>query len=270
MQEDLAFEMLKKKILKERGFECSQYRERYLKRRFAVRMRRHNIGSYREYMRILDEDKEEYNRLFNDLTVNVTEFFRNPETFRVLERDILPKIIERKKGENKNLIRVWSAGCASGEEAYTIAILFHEVLKDEIENFYIKIIGTDIHEQSIENAKRGEYNKDSLKNVEPRILRKYFESDDVYRVKDDVKRIVAFGKHDLVNDDNFIMLDLIICRNVVIYFSKELQTRLYQNFYDSLNNEGYLVIGKSEALLGKAAELFEAVNVKERIYKKRG
>ena len=269
-EDDQAFSALKRRIYRDRGLDTSQYKDSYIKRRLATRMRANGVTNYLEYMRLLSKNPDEYKPLLNALTINVTEFFRNPETYKVI-KGILRDIIEEKERLNRSLIRIWSAGCSSGEEPYSIAILLCEILGNRINNFNISIHATDIDDRILIKAKAGEYQKDHLKNVSKACLHKYFIFDresDMYTVKEELKKLIKFKKHDLISGRKLGLFDMILCRNVVIYFSRELQERLYMDFYDSLTEGGYFVMGKTESLIGEAHVKAESFNKPERIYRK--
>ncbi len=151
--EEQQFIALKAKILKDRGLDCTQYKPNYLKRRLAVRMRAHRVESYREYMKILDSDTLEYNKLMDCLTINVTQFFRDPATFEVLEKVVLPQLVSDKQNRKGRVIRAWSAGCASGEEPFSLAILLSEVLGNKLRDFTVSIYATDIDYLYADKAK---------------------------------------------------------------------------------------------------------------------
>ena len=267
-EDDKAFEAIKKRIYEVRGLDTRQYKDSYIKRRLATRMRANNVESYSGYLKIINKNVDEFNPLLNALTINVTEFFRNPETYTAVE-DVLNQLVLDKEKKDRSLIRIWSAGCSSGEEPYSIAILMLELLKDRIKDFNISIHATDVDNQILERAKVGEYQVDNLKNMSKVRLSKYFtRNGDKYIVKEDVKRLIKFKKHDLISEKRLGLFDAILCRNVVIYFSKELQNRLYMHFFNSLIAGGYFIMGKTETLLGEAQQRFVSINKSERIYQK--
>jgi chemotaxis protein methyltransferase CheR len=267
--EDWNFELLKREIFKDTSVDFDQYKNNYLKRRLGVRMRARSITSYDRYRRILESDPSEYNLLLKDITINVTEFFRDPKVFKVIETEILPLIIYNKVTNNRRVIRIWSAGCATGEEPYSVAILLRDLIEDEFDNFLISVYGTDIDDSSLMAAKGGNYLPRQVTNVKPDYLDKYFIIDgENYQVSDQVKEIVKFKKHDLFTENRMSHFDLILCRNVMIYFTKEMQAKLVTRFYRSLNLGGYIVFGKTEGLLGNIKDNFTIVNSEERIYQK--
>lgn len=267
-QSDQGFKALQKRIIKERGLDLSQYREKCLKRRIDVRLRATRSHNYLEYMAVLKKDPSEYDRLLDALTINVTNFFRDKSTYRIIEDTVIPELVSSKKREGKRIIRVWSAACASGEEPYSIAILFHEILGDKINDFFISIHATDIDKPSLDKAKMAEYEAGAFSGVNEKILRRFFNRNLKYNLKELIKQMVRFKQHDLISDRPLTHLDIILCRNVLIYFSRDLQVKLFNKFYKGLNQGGYLILGKTESLAGESAELFQPVSIRERIYRK--
>jgi chemotaxis protein methyltransferase CheR len=306
---DNKFQFLLEKIRRNKGVDFSLYREGTLRRRIDSRLRTAGCGDYLEYVSYLNRNPEEYDRLIEAVTINVTEFFRNPETFRVIQQKVLPEIIKGQQEQAKKPIRVWCAGASYGEETYSIAILFLRVLQEKIADYNIKVLGTDIDPDCIAKAKTGIYEPSHLKEVGKNILGRYFSGEgNNYRVNDEVRQLTEFKLHDLthclpqadppkVDKDvpritrmariktqnglqlqyqcnpcnqwlNFKNTDLILCRNVVIYFTKPLQAYVYNLFAKCLKPGGFLVLGKVEALGGHAQGFFETVDNKERIYRK--
>lgn len=267
MEEDPGFELLKKIITENTGFNCEYYKEAHFRRRINVRVRATNSESYGAYLKILKKDPLEYGYLVETLTVNVSEFFRNPETFRIIEKEIIPSIVKHRSESLIQSIRIWSAGCAAGEEAYSLAILLHRVLKKDFNKYRIRIIGTDIDAQSLEKARKGIYSENSLKNVDAGTKNQYFlKQGEVYQVIDQLRNITHFKYHDLISGPTINHFDIIICRNAMIYFKKEIQEQLQFNFYQALEKGGFFVIGKAETLLGTAPDLFKPYNTRERLY----
>ncbi len=264
---DPGFELLKRTISGNTGFNCEHYKEAHFRRRINVRVRATNSESYGAYLKLLKKDPQEYESLFDALTINVSEFFRNPETFRIIEKEIIPSLVKNRSGLFIRSIRIWSAGCAAGEEAYSLAILLHRTLKNDFNKYRIRIIGTDIDIQSLEKAKKGVYNENSLKNLDQGTRERYFlKQGDVYQIIDEFKSITQFKCQDLISDPKIDHFDLIVCRNVMIYFKKEIQEQLQLNFYKALGKGGFFIIGKSETLLGAASSLFRPYNTRERLY----
>ena len=260
----IAFDRLKKVLHEGTNINFEYYRESYLQRRVKVRLTATKTKTYVDYIRYLKENPNEYNLLVSDLTVNYTKFFRDPDVYVFLKKKILPELLS-----SKRWVRIWSAGCATGEEPYSLAMLVHEVLKQPLNNSRVSIYASDLDRTALEKAKSGEYTKRKVNGVEERLLDRYFEFDnDVYRVKDDVKQIIHFEEQDLMTPPIRRNLDLILCRNVMIYFSKEIQHKIYMNFYDALRNGGYFISGKTELVGGEAGKKFVEFDSSCRVYQK--
>jgi chemotaxis protein methyltransferase CheR len=268
--QDRYFELLKREIFKDTSLDFNQFKNNYLKRRLGVRMRVKGVKTYDKYLRLLFSDPGEYDFLLKDITINVTEFFRDPEVFHIIWEEILPLMIYNKVKHNRRVIRLWSAGCSSGEEPYSLAILMRDLLAEKFDNFVISIYGTDIDDASLETAKMGIYLPRQVENVEPELLSHYFKNNgEKYEVKDEIKDMVKFKKLDLFSQVNISHFDIIFCRNVMIYFNKDMQEKLFQRFHESLNDGGYLIIGKTEGIFSGERDKFEIINSRERIYQKK-
>ncbi|KKG12889.1 protein-glutamate O-methyltransferase CheR [Methanosarcina sp. 2.H.A.1B.4] len=267
LEEDPGFELLKKVITESTGFNCEQYKEAHFRRRINVRVRATNSENYEEYLRLLKKNSAEHENLIKTLTINVSEFFRNPETFGVIEKEVIPFLIKSKSDSLVKSIRIWSAGCATGEEAYSLAILLHRVLGRDFEKYRISIIGTDIDNFSLEKARKGVYRENVLKNVDASIIKSYFvQQGETYQVSNQLRSMIRFQRQDMISESCTNHFDLIICRNVMIYFKKEIQEHLQLNFHNALNRGGFFVIGKAETLLGTASNRFKPYNARERLY----
>ncbi len=269
-KKEVAFYLVLEKLRRNRGVDFSLYRHGTLKRRLDARVRAVGGSDYSQYLLYLNHSPQEYDRLIESLTVNVTEFFRDPETFAFLQKNILPKIIHKKEAQKRRLIRVWSAGSSSGQEAYSLAILFLEALKEKASEFQLKIYGTDLDPACIREAKRAVYEPSCMKNVSPALLKKYFlPQESFYEAKDFLKEFVRFEERDLTVKEPLAHVDLILCRNVLIYFTRPLQEKIYASFSDALNEEGYLVLGKVESITGASLKQWEPIHIGERIYQKK-
>jgi len=269
MEMDLAFEYLKKKM-RSIGINCDGYKDDFLKRRLEGRMRLLGVTSYADYAHYIEKHSSEFNDLYDALTINVSEFFRDVSVWEALRHSILPAMVKEKLVSGKKELKVWSAGCADGEETYTHAILILETLAYLSKSFKIEVLGTDIDTPSLNRAKKGTYSPVRLKLVSHSILQRYFlpNPDGTLTISQPVKDIVVFKHHDLFTPPQSADFDIISCRNVIIYFSRELQQRLFQNFYNALVPGGYLILGKVETLFGEAACKFTGENLAERIYRK--
>jgi chemotaxis protein methyltransferase CheR len=264
--DDEELEKLKRKIEKDRGFNCQFYKEKCLRRRIAVRMRARGQRSFAEYGALLDRDPAEYDHLLDTLTINVTKFFRNLETWQAVEQQVLPTLFE-----GRGPVKVWSAGSASGEEAYTASILMREWLEKErrqADISRVQITGTDIDRRSLDAARKGEYPELSMAETPQRVLDRWFTGGPPWTLRPEAKQGVTFERRDLISGEPLGGQNLIFCRNVVIYFDRDIQERLFKRFYDSLAPGGFLVMGKVETLIGEARLLFRPVNNRERIFRR--
>ncbi len=267
-EDDSEFSELKFIIKREIGFNCEQYKQAHLKRRLAVRLRATQSKSYKEYAEVLLKNPDERKQLKETLTVNVTELFRNPETYEEFRATALPELI-KSRGENRNL-KVWSAGCSNGEEPYSIAIMLIEYLGISAKRYNISIIGTDIDEDSLSKARLGIFHPKALEKISKERLDRFFiKNDNNYKVTDEIHRMVTFKNHDLISGQKLSGFDIIFCRNVTIYFEQKLQEKLYLDFYNAMKDGGYFVMGKTETLIGQSSRLFKHVDLKERIYQKK-
>jgi chemotaxis protein methyltransferase CheR len=264
-----AFKLLLNKIFEDRRLDFSQYREGFLKRRVALRMHVNKIDSYSNYLLLLIKNPEEYEKLFDVLCINISEFFRDPVVWQSL-RGHLESLIQQKLKLNDRHIRIWSAGCANGEEPYSVAILLKEILNYNAAQFSIEIYGTDIDKKCLKAADAAGYPKESLKNVDAKYLKSSFTSSGKdFRVKEEVKNWVQLESRDLILDDSIEATDVILCRNVFIFLGRDLQEQLLTKFYKSLKTGGYLILGKVEMILGEAKEIFEEIDCKNRIFRKK-
>ncbi len=265
-EKDPDFLALLDRIRRERGFDGTQYKTSFLKRRLAVRLRARKVDCYRQYMRLLDEDPDEYVPLMSALTINLTYFFRDSSAFVALRDLVLAPMLEAKREQKRFTVRVWSAGCATGEEAYSLSILFHELLGSKLPRWDITVLATDYDAEVLDRARRGVYGDLSFRDVDEEYLARYFIHGDGYQVKPEIKALVTFRQHDLVSDPMPKRLDLILCRNVLIYFSRGQHERLFHQFHQALREGGYLALGKTEILLPSVSHLFRPVNLREHIY----
>jgi chemotaxis methyl-accepting protein methylase len=266
--DDAGFAALTAKIARERAFGCASYKEKCLRRRIAVRMRARGVHRFADYAALLDRDAVEYERLLDTLTINVTKLFRNWSTFEAISRTVVPILWE---GAARP-IRVWSAGCSSGEEAYSLAILFHRhaALRGEsIDGSRAHVLGSDIDRVSLDTARRGQYAETAFADTPADLRRRYFSARPPFEVAPEVRSLVSFERRDLIVDPPQGGMHLIACRNVLIYFDRATQEALFQRFHDALVPGGFLVLGKVETLLGATRSLFSAVDPRERIFRRR-
>lgn len=263
------FQLLLDKIKEVRGLDFRHYHQDLLKRRVAIRLRANNIGTYWEYLMLLMSTPEEYDKLFEVLCINVSEFFRDPEVWKSII-SIFENLIRQKKESGDNSIRIWSAGCANGEEPYSIAIILKQLLQSEATNFCVEIFATDVDKKSLKAAEKAEYAREFLKNVNKNLLRRHFYFDGrTYRLNDEIRNMVNFQNQDLTSQDLIKDTDVVFCRNVFIYFDRDLQEQLLMKFYNALKPNGYLIMGKAETLISEAKEIFQEIDFASRIYKKK-
>ena len=250
-----------------KGVDLSQYHQNFLFRRLRLRLQTTKSKDYLDYIKLLREAPEECNHFLDTLSINVTEFFRDPEVFEAFKKTVLSELIARKEASQHRVVRIWSAGCASGEEPYSIAISAKEATKDR-PGFLIKILGTDIDNDALEKARKAEYPEKELGKIKQDVLKKYFIRLDNqgYRVKDEIRQLVKFENCNLSSEPSFKLLDAIFCRNVLIYLSHTQKDALYHKFNQLLNPGGYLVLSKVEMLWER--NLFNVILPNEKIYQK--
>jgi chemotaxis methyl-accepting protein methylase len=266
--DDAEFRALMEKITRDSGFQCSSYKDKCLRRRIAVRIRARGVSGCAEYSAMLDDDPREYERLMRSLTVNVTKFFRNWDTYSAIDQKVVPALM----GNREREIRVWSAGCSSGEEPYSIGILMHRhaAANDGGRLESVVIVGTDIDTDCLGEAERGVYAESALGDTPADLREQYFPQVAGLRTMvPGVRRLVTFEARDLLLfEPPFDAAHLIVCRNVIIYLERAAQDALFTHFHQTLAPGGFLVLGKVETLLGEARGLFSPVNARERIFRK--
>lgn len=260
-----AFISLQKSIEKLVRIKCSNYKEDYIKRRILSRMRLTNNADFEAYHKYLLANPQEQDLLKNALTINVTKFFRDPEVFEVIRREVLPELVR-----HKNSIRIWCAGCATGEEPYSLAILAYEqmLLHKDVS---VMIYATDIDTTALQKAMAGTYDSKALENVDEKRLRKHFISrdDGTFEVRPHIKNLVKFREHDLMSGVPVAWyLDAVVCRNVTIYFNQKQKNDLTRLFHSALATDGYYVIGKTEYLAREVEYLFTPYNAVQKILRK--
>ncbi len=251
------------------GIDFNGYRRPTIERRLRQRMAATDTHSLRDYLVYLESNPEEYQRLVASFLIKVTNFFRDPVIYGHLAEAILPEVVARARAFG-NEIRVWSAGCAKGEEAYSLAILLCEALGDEVERFHIRLFATDVDNNAVAFARRGVYPASALASVDPEVVARYFRREGGQFVAGNrLRGLIVFGQHDLGNRPPFPRTDLILCRNVLIYFTPEMQQRALQLFAFSLRAGGYLVLGKAETV-SPASEFFQADSQALKVYRRMG
>jgi two-component system, chemotaxis family, CheB/CheR fusion protein len=263
---DRDLEVLLDYLRRSRGLDFTGYKRTSLSRRIEKRMQDVGVDSYLGYLDHLEVDPEEFTQLFNTILLNVTSFFRDPPTWDYLAAEILPRILAD-KGEDEP-IRIWSAGCASGEEAYTLAMVAAETLGPDAVRERAKIYATDLDEEALTQARQARYSSKQVEGVPPELLERYFERNgDHYMFSKELRRSVIFGPHNLIRDAPIPRIDLLVCRNTLMYLNSETQAQVLARFSFALREGGYLLLGKAEMLLAHS-DLFTSVDLKRRVFRK--
>src|SRR5437867_7681481 len=254
-------------LKKQMGVDFTSYKLATLNRRIQRRMALHRMTKLGQYARFLRDNKKEIEALFDDLLINVTRFFRDPSLFTALRKRFLPAILKNKHRQDE--LRAWVPGCATGEEVYSLAICILETLGKRASELRIQIFGTDLSEAMIDHARAGIYPGAIEKDVTPKRLKQFFEKrDSTYQISRRVREICTFARQNVITDPPFSRLDLVSCRNVLIYLSPELHKRCIPQFHHALNPGSYLILGPAESV-GIFDELFDLVEKKNKIYTKK-
>ncbi len=259
-------EVLLDYLRRNRGFDFTGYKRTSLTRRIDKRMQAIGIPGYLDYVDYLEVVPEEFTHLFNTILINVTGFLRDPQAWEFLAEEIMPDILAtRRPGEP---LRIWSAGCASGQEAYTLAMLCGEVLGVDGFRERVKIYATDVDEEALNQARSARYSAKEVEGVPADMLQRYFERNGQghFVFSKDMRRSVIFGRHDLIQDAPISRIDLLVCRNTLMYFNSEIQGHILSRFAFALREGGYLFLGKAEMLLAHS-NLFSAVDLKRRVFR---
>lgn len=251
-------------LFEEHGVDFSLYKKNTLIRRIERRLSALKIDSLKEYIEILEETENESTMLYHDILIGVTSFFRDKEAFDKLYAQIDHLIKKKEQGEE---IRMWSIGCSTGEEAYSLAIILADILKEKINKYKIKIFATDIDDEALKIARTGVYSETSLEGLDKKIISKYFSvQKNQFEIKKSLRELVIFSKHNIVSDSPFLRLDLISCRNMLIYFSNSLQNKFFPIVHYALKDNGILFLGKSESV-GQHIDLFNLIDKSAKIFK---
>ncbi|HEY9694763.1 MAG TPA: CheR family methyltransferase [Oculatellaceae cyanobacterium] len=250
-------------IKNNRGFDFTNYKSPSLIRRIRLRMKEVNIDNYSEYIDYLAVQPTEFNYLFNTILINVTCFFRDRASWDYLASDIIPVILDKNPDKS---IRIWSAGCASGQEAYTLAMVLAEIVGQKLFRERVKIFATDVDEEALSQARQGSYSLKEVKDIPDHLLTKYFDCNaNRFTFNKELRRCLIFGRHNLMQDAPIAKVDLLVCRNSLMYFNVEGQSRLLDRFHFALNDDSFLFLGKAETLFTRS-NLFTPIDLKRRIY----
>jgi two-component system CheB/CheR fusion protein len=264
---DPGLEELLQFIRDSRGFDFTGYKRTSISRRIRKRMQDVGIADFVDYRDLLESSAEEFRYLFNTILINVTAFFRDTETWNYLQREIVTELLSGIDPTQD--IRVWSAGCSTGEEAYSLAIVLAEALGIDECARRVKIYGTDVDEEALREARSGVYPAKALEPLSDELRTKYFESTGGrYTFRSDLRRRVIFGRHDITRDAPISRLDLLLCRNTLMYFNVEAQSQIVDRFHFAIRENGYLLLGKAEMLLAEGNR-FEIVSMRQRTFRRR-
>ncbi|WP_306213085.1 CheR family methyltransferase [Actinoplanes sp. RD1] len=267
-REDERFEELLAHLSEARGFDFTGYKRSSLMRRVQRRMSQVRIAGHGEYLEFLRARPDEFTSLFNTILINVTSFFRDPEAWDHLRREVLEPMVAAKPADTP--LRVWTAGCASGEEAYTVAMLLSDILGPADLHRRVKIYATDVDEEQLGEARRAVYDERALAGMPPELVERHFElAGRRFRVRRDLRRSVIFGRNDLVQNAPIPRIDLLTCRNTLMYFTAGTQARVLARFHFALVPQGALFLGRAETLRGHAGT-FEPIDARHRVFRKTG
>ncbi len=263
----MLFDEFLKEVASSVGLQWRPFKRRGIERRVKNRIVQIGLSHFEEYLLKIKNDPEEQNHLSKILIVTISRFFRDQEVFHAVGSSIIPILLEEK---NKKDFKIWSIGCASGEEPYSLSILWKEKFEKIWPHIHLSILATDIDERLFKRAEKGRYKKSSLKEVPQDILKDYFKMDNGFYILDQVVReSIRFKRHDIIHEEPFSGMDMVFCRNLAFtYFSKESQMDVLKKIAGSLRGKGYLVIGKDESLPLTYPTLFVPVFTLEKIYKK--
>ncbi len=246
------------------GVDFSLYKKNTVHRRLERRIAALKLESLQDYYDSAKDDPNEISNLYHDILIGVTSFFRDKEAFDLIKHHIESIVSKKEAGEE---IRFWSIGCSTGEEAYSLAIILSEILGEDISRYKIKIFATDIDDESLKIARTGLYAETSLENLDKKMIQRYFSvQKNQFEVKKNLRELVIFSRHNIVSDSPFLRLDLVSCRNMLIYFSQDLQNKFFPLVHYALNDSGILFLGKSESL-GAHIDLFSVLDKNEKIFK---
>jgi chemotaxis methyl-accepting protein methylase len=249
------------------GVDLTLYRQNFIYRHVRSRMHDRKCAAAAEYIAVLKSEKGELTELLDSLSINVTHFFRDADVYDMFRKKIIPELVRQKGGAPSALIRIWSAACASGQEPYSLAIMFKEALAGQ-DQVMVRITATDIDAEAIKRAQEGVYDLRDFRETDKKILDKYFTPvyNNRYQLSDEIKKMVRFERNNLITDEPLKFIDVIFCRNVMIYFSREQQELLFKKFHQALSSKGYLVLAKVETVWEKS--LFTTIDGPNKIYQK--
>jgi len=262
-------ELLKRILQHKIGIDLSGYKNDFIRRRIHARMLTYGIRDINQYLNLLEKNSEEKRKFLEALDINVSQFFRDSFVWKIVREKVVRELIEHMV-KRKVSIKIWSAGCAHGQEPYSIAMLIVDVCKELNVSPSVKIYATDIDGDALKKAKLGFYNHQEVKDIPYFLLKEYFQpGDGGYWVKDNIRNIISFRKHDLINDPPLLFVNTIFCRNVFIYFDRKNQNKVLSKFHQCLYRPAYLILGASENLWSEGGSMFEVIDNRAKIYRKK-
>lgn len=254
-------------VCRRSGLDLRPYKEKFLRRRVDVRIRATGEKDLASYVRYLKREEGELEALVLCVTIHVSTFFRNPSTFRAIGEKVLPALFADGRS---GTVRFWSVGCARGEEPYSLAILIVEHLGGRPPERKVRIEAVDVEEQVLDDARKAVFSGNQLKEIDAALAAKYFVKNGSYRLEPEVREMVVFRQLDILRDASTAEYDFILCRNLLIYIEREVQETVLGRLHRALRPGGFLALGRAEGMVGPVRELFEVVDLKERIYRKAG
>jgi chemotaxis protein methyltransferase CheR len=268
-ERDPAFEALKPRLARLTGWDLDRFKGNYLRRRVDARRRAVGAGSWEAYAAALDSDADELGRLKERLTVHVTEFLRDPDVWQALDRLLLPQALAAAAARPLKELRIWSAGCSSGEEPYSLAMLALQSARTQGLGVRVRVLASDLDQGVLDKAREGRFTGAALRLVPLNLRDEFFIPDGRHWIAGEaLRRTVAFRQLDLFSSPPPSGVDVLFCRNVMIYFSKDTQQRLLRSFHQALGTDGYFVTGKTETILGPVRDRFRCLSAAERIFQR--
>lgn len=267
-EDEKALSRILNQINRVTGFDARQYRAPTLKRRLERRLLATKSKSFKEYLALLKKDPSESHKFLDDLSINVSDFFRDRRIFIMLKEKILPNLLKEISANNGKGIRIWSIGCAKGQEPYSLAIILKDTMENEKKELKISIHATDINKALLKHASKGLYQKKEIKNVPKKYLDKYFAkmNKNEFQTKENIRKLIKFRQHNIISEDILGKFHLILCRNLFIFFTPELQKKTFNKIHSSLKKDGILVLGTAET--PKDGNLFRNLSSRDHIYQK--
>ena len=264
-----AFERIRQLLREYRNFDIGSYKDKYMKRRISIRVRATRAPSAEAYSELLAGNEREIDALLKGLTIHVSQFFRNRSTFDKIRDEVLPPLMAGLQSEGRKEMTLWSAGCSSGEEPYSLAIILRDSFAEELKSLKVSLLATDINEGILDVARQGAYVPERLQEALPEVVARHFRPNGgKFHLAPDIRTMVEFRRGDLFDHASYCDSDLILCRNVLIYFERKEQERILKGLAASLRPGGILVLGRAETLVGEIRRRFTTVCPVERIYMK--